>query len=72
MQKQQTTSEKVSTPPDGFIVSTDIPECCIWCCRMGQLSSEGKRSPAGGGAGAETEDDDEGATPARSDALEFT
>ena len=27
-----------------------------------------KGAPAGGGAGAETEDDDEGATPARSDA----
>ena len=27
-----------------------------------------KGAPAGGGAGAETEEDDEGATPARSDA----
>ena len=45
MQKPQTTSEKVNTPPDGFIVSTDRPECCIWCCRMGHLSSEGKWSP---------------------------
>ena len=42
-----------------IIVSTDRPECC----RMGHLSSEGKGSPACGGAGAETEDDEEGATP---------
>ena len=35
MQKPQTTSEKVNTPPDGFIVSTDRTECCSWCCRMG-------------------------------------
>ena len=31
MQKPQTTSEKVNTPPDGFVVGTDRIECCIWC-----------------------------------------
>ena len=48
MQKPQTTSgsEKVKTPPDGFIISTDRPECYIWCCRMSHLSSEGKESPS--------------------------
>ena len=70
MQKQQTTSEKVNTPLDGFIVGTDRTGCCIWCYRMDHLSSEGKRSPeapTGGGVGAETEDDEEGATPAQSE-----
>ena len=54
MQKQQTSSEKVNTPPDGFIVGTDL--------------QKEKGAPAGGGVGAETEDDEEGATQAQSDA----
>ena len=44
IQKPQTTSEKVNTPPNGSIVGTDRTECCIWCCRMGHLSSQGKGS----------------------------
>ena len=58
-------------PPDGFIVGTDRTECCIWCCRSNAgwvtYFQKEQGAPGGGGAGAETEDNEEGATPAQSD-----
>jgi len=69
MQKQQTISGKVNTPADGFSVGlgTDTTECCIWCAGWVTYLQNEKGAPAGGGAGEDTEDDEEGATPAQSD-----
>ena len=68
MQKPQRTSEKVNTPPEIFSLFPQIDLSVVFGVAgwVTYLEKE-KGAPACCRAGAETEDDKEGATPAQSD-----
>lgn len=59
MQKQQTTSVKVHTPLDGFVLGTDSSECLV-LQDVGSIIFSGKNELRA----AETEEDEVGAAPA--------